>query len=45
MENKRQEKRLAEKVGGKVRCKRTMARLHHSENPSNTFEYSSGSYD
>lgn len=48
IENKRQggreggrqrgrEERLAEKGGGKVRCKRTMARLRHSENLLNTF--------
>lgn len=29
--------RLAEEGGGKVRCKRTMARLRHSQNPSTHF--------
>lgn len=39
IENNRQggEERLAEKGGGKVRRRRTMALLRHSENPLNTF--------
>lgn len=36
---------MAEKGGGKVRRKRTMARWRHSENPLYTFDHPSGLYD